>query len=736
MKLFRHKKGPKRPFVRQYDQTDCGPAALLMVLRYHGGKTSLMNIRSMCQTDHRGTSLQNLIDAASRLGFRTRAARVEYRDLLKAKQPCIVPITWPDNSQHFFVLYRVENNTVSIGDPGRGRYKMSRVKFLTIWRKKAVLFLHPEKNLVKQSVYYWIPWLLTYLKRHRAWIVQSIFLGILYSLAGFFTSIFIQKLIDRYIPDHEIRKILLISSLLLLLLLIRTLVGYIRHRLSLSLNKRISVDITGEVITRLFGLPRTFYNRFKAGVLSARIDDSMAIHRAIHLIIHSTIIDGLILAGSLMLMIHFSPYLTALTLIALPPLGYLYLFSSKRIKYEQNEVMDKHALVKSTFIESVQGIDEISSSGGIHFFSRLNISVFRVFQSSLEKLGITKGTLSALAEITGAFLTVFILVAGAHQVIRNFLSLGELIAFYTLLGHVVSAMINLTASFASMHGADIAAQRLFDILMVPPEKDAGSNPFELKEEIVVSHAVFSYPGADPLFTDLDLTIRAKGMTAIFGPSGIGKTTLANIIERKYELQKGQIRIDDIPADRIALKAYRRNIGVVPQRIKIFNGSIADNILLGRCISHPDELIKRLVELEIAEPFTRFDQGLSTVLGKTGVQLSGGEQQLIALARALYDRPAVVIIDEGMYAMDLDLQENTLRILKKYARSKAVILITHNLDMILRADHVYIMDRHGVIEHGEPFTLLENSSSRLTALYFKQNPLMPMLMNQRSFSAAS
>jgi ABC-type multidrug transport system fused ATPase/permease subunit len=125
-----------------------------------------------------------------------------------------------------------------------------------------------------------------------------------------------------------------------------------------------------------------------------------------------------------------------------------------------------------------------------------------------------------------------------------------------------------------------------------------------------------------------------------------------------------------------------------------------------------------------------------VVGKNGVQLSGGEQQLIALARALYDHPAIVIVDEGMYAMDLDLQETTLRILKKYARSKAVVLISHNLDMILRADHVYIMDRGGVIEQGDPFTLLENSSSRLAVLYFKQNPLMPMLMNQRSFSAAS
>jgi ABC-type multidrug transport system fused ATPase/permease subunit len=145
------------------------------------------------------------------------------------------------------------------------------------------------------------------------------------------------------------------------------------------------------------------------------------------------------------------------------------------------------------------------------------------------------------------------------------------------------------------------------------------------------------------------------------------------------------------------------------------------------------MVDRLVDLGLAGMFTRFDRGLSTVLGKNGITLSGGECQLIALARALYDRPAVVIIDEGICAMDLEVQEKSMEVLRQYARSSAVLLITHNLDTILRAQHVYLLDHCGVVEHGDPFTLLEQPGSRLAMLYAKRNPLMPMLLKQKSVS---
>jgi ABC-type multidrug transport system fused ATPase/permease subunit len=181
-----------------------------------------------------------------------------------------------------------------------------------------------------------------------------------------------------------------------------------------------------------------------------------------------------------------------------------------------------------------------------------------------------------------------------------------------------------------------------------------------------------------------------------------------LIQRIYEPQSGSILIDNIPAYNINLNDYRKNIAIVPQDIKIFNGTIAENILLGRPINSFDELILILKRYGFMKFLNRFGNGIYSLIGEENRQLSGGETQLLGLARALFNNPAILMIDEGLNALDLEVENLVLSILSAYAEEHAVLISTHNLRIMQRTNYLYVLDKGKIIQKGRPSSLLKKS----------------------------
>lgn len=183
----------KYPVIKQYDQVDCGPACLLSILKFYKGNTSLVHLREMMNTSVNGSTMLDLVNSAKEIGFHAFGASGEYEDLMKEHLPCIAHVVIDNQLQHFVVVYKINAKEVLIGDPGKGLYKLSKNQFLEIWKSKAVVLLKPEKELLNEKTITWFNWIMQYIKKDNIWIIQSIFLGIIYTILGLLTSIFLQE---------------------------------------------------------------------------------------------------------------------------------------------------------------------------------------------------------------------------------------------------------------------------------------------------------------------------------------------------------------------------------------------------------------------------------------------------------------------------------------------------------------------------------------------------------------
>ena len=696
----------KYPLVRQYDQADCGPACLLSVLKYYGGNDNLVHVRELCQTTSDGTSMLDLVFAAKDLGMKAEGGRGNYQALMNEKLPCIAHVTMDNGRTHFVIIYKISESNLLLGDPGRGLYKLKREDFERIWNSNAVILISPGRLLYNKKQIHWTQWIYSFIKQESLWINQSVFLGIIYTILGLVTAVLIQRLIDEFIPSKNIKNIRYFGVLLCLVFLFKASVGYLRERFLVILNKRLSKSINGEFLRHLFKLPKHFFDTRKKGDITARIHDIIRIQQAVIRISGSLIIDILIVVGAVLMIFYFSLLIGWMMLIFLPPYIIILLFHSRPFKKLQNDVMTEFARVESIYIDSLDGMDDILNFNVSESFSNSNKLIYGIFQDKIELLGFKRIRLTFLVETCGGLITVALLILGAIAISLDQMKLGEMIACYSLMSFIIPAVNRSIEANISIQGAFIAIRRLRDLLLVEKENDSGNKPFEMKRSLKIEKAQFSWSADKQLFQNLEMQIPKGKLISLWGPSGVGKTTLVHMINRKYRTESGKILLDDIPADEIKLGEYRKNIAIVPQQVKLFNGTIGENIVLGRPTSSLEEQKDLIHRYGFSNFFSRFDYGLFTRVGEDGRILSGGEKQMIGLARALFDRPEILIVDEGLTALDREIEKLIFSILLQYSKSHSVLINTHNIRIIMQTDYLYVLKNGFIIQHGHPDQLLK------------------------------
>jgi ABC-type multidrug transport system fused ATPase/permease subunit len=247
-----------------------------------------------------------------------------------------------------------------------------------------------------------------------------------------------------------------------------------------------------------------------------------------------------------------------------------------------------------------------------------------------------------------------------------------------------------------------------ELRLIEKEKDTGKQSYLMSELLNVRRAKFSWAANKKLLRGVDMKIPKGKLISLWGPSGAGKSTLVQLIQRKYEPEGGTITLDGIPVHKIKLQEYRQNIAIVPQEIKVFNGTLAENILLGRPISSLEELTMLMERYSFTEFFNRFENGVQTHIGEDTRHLSGGEKQMLGLARALYDFPRILIIDEGLNSIDMEIENLIFSILLKYVRCHAVLICTHNLRIIMKTEFLYVIKDGDIIQKGSPAMLFRES----------------------------
>ncbi len=693
----------RRPLVRQHEPTDCGPTSLLTILRYWGGDTSLVEVRELALTDAQGTTLWGLKRAAEALGFEARGVRGSYDEVVSRQPfPCIVHLTSSEGDAHYAVWWNADAHRVSLGDPSAGPKTLQRREMERLWTSRAALLLEPTAQLRRAPPGSWIPWLAGYARGHGAWIVQSVFLGATGTALGLVTALCVQQIIDRFIPEGDPLMIAATGGLLLALLVLRTFLGHVRRGLLISLQCAVSSRMNQDFLARLFRLPLRFFESRATGDVTVRLAEAVRVQDALAEMLGTVIIDGLVVAGSLVLLAVLAPPLAVLALAAVPVYVTLLLGATWRLRDRQKETISAYSRVEVSYIDSLGGIEEVLGSGAGPVFAQANAGLFRAFQGSVERVGRIQSQIALLAESVGAATVLAALVWGALLTVEGRLRLGELVAGYSLLGGMLPSADRLVGAVGTFQEASVSAHRLLDVVLARPETlEGGRTPLRVTRELRLRDATVEWPPGRPVLEGIDLVVSRGRLTALFGPNGAGKTTLMRALARLIPLTAGRLLVDGAPAEEYALGEYRKRIALCPGSPRIFRGTLGHNVLLGRDPERLNGLTAWAAGFGLASFLTRFPAGWDTRVGEDGRRLSGGERQIVGFLRAVATTPEVLLVDEALGAIDGRLATVLMEALTAYAVGHAVLVVSHDAHVLDRSDHVYLLEAGRVRGEGRP-----------------------------------
>ena len=229
------------------------------------------------------------------------------------------------------------------------------------------------------------------------------------------------------------------------------------------------------------------------------------------------------------------------------------------------------------------------------------------------------------------------------------------------------------------------------------------------EELKIDNLAFRFAGRKRLLEDVSFSLRKGEMIALLGESGCGKSTTIQILQKCYEAESGKIKVNGLDFDLISTRNWRSIIGVVPQQIKLFNGTLLDNILLGETVKDVEKVANLFKKYGFDAYFEQFPNGYATILGENGVNISGGQMQLVGLARALWQQPKLLILDEPTAALNRDTEGYVIKLLEKLKHDTAILLLTHRISIARSAERIYILKNGKIEQSGNHKRLLETEN---------------------------
>lgn len=690
--------------VKQHDITDCGAACLASVCAYHGLRFPVSRIRQYAFTDKKGTNVLGLTQAAHKLGLSAKGVRALPEALDIVPKPAIAHVIVKEQLQHYVVVYKVTKTHVTYMDPGDGcMHQKTREEFNKEWTKVMVI-MEPEesfrrgnekKNIISQFMALLAP--------HKSVMLQALFGALVYSILGLSTAVYVGKITDYVLVDKNLNLLHLMGIIMIAVLLLRTFIGAMKSILALKTGQRIDATLILGYYKHLLTLPQQFFDTMRVGEIISRVNDAVKIRSFINNVSLDLAVNVMILFFTSCLMFVYSWKLAVVTLLS-APLFLLVFWGFNRLnrKY-QRRIMESAADLESQLVESINSISTIKRFGIEEYanlktetrFVHLLKNTFRSIYGSI----MAQGGIQFIS--TGV--TIAVLWTGSVLVIDQELTPGALMLFYSLVGYVLSPISSLITSNQTIQDALIAADRLFQIMDLERESD-NSQKIKLTPEMIgnisFENVAFRYGSRKKVFESLNLKIEKGKTTAVIGESGSGKTTLISLMQHIYPIQDGQIRIGEFDIAQITNESLRRIVGTVPQQIELFAGSIAENIALGDLYPDMERIIDLVEQLGLKEFIEKLPQNYMTYIGEHGASLSGGERQRLAIARALYKEPEILIFDEATSSLDSVSEKFVKQTLKSLAtRGKTIIVIAHRLSTVRDADAIVVLDEGRVVQHG-------------------------------------
>jgi len=650
--------------------------------------------------------MYGMIRALEQFEFETKGLEGSMEHLDKLPLPFIAHVELENGLSHYICVYGVNGKGLKVMDPAAGKiHRWSRDEFREKWSGAVVAMVRGIGSEKLQEAGTRGTKIISLLQPVWKPVLQAIFAAIIYTVLGLSTSLYIGKLTDHVFVTHNTGLLNLMSITMVLITLLMIFMYVIRNLNILKTGQVIDNQLVLSYYRHLLRLPQRFFDGIRTGEIISRINDAIKIRGFINDAAIGILVNFLILLFSfgLMFILHWKLALLMLTVI--PLYAIIYCFFNRRNKRVERKIMEHTASLESQLVESLQASAHIRRSNlqAISYRrteSRMNRLLDTVFSSGMNSLTALGGT-----ELVSRMFTIILLWTGSFYVIGQEITPGKLLTFYALIGYFTGPVSGLIGANKAYQNALIAADRLFEIFHLEPEEPGEKPDFPREEfgDVEFSKVSFAYGTRGHIFRDLDLKIRTGMVTAITGPSGSGKSTIASLIQLIYQVDGGNITINGLDTRYFSMKSIRSLIGEVPQQITFLTGSILENMAPG--VQNPD--MKRILNLlgavGLRPLIESLPEGVHTRLSENGSNLSGGERQRLALVRALYRNPALLILDEATSSLDPESEYFVTRLLLALKeKGRTILLITHQAkhtcmaDTILRLEEGRLRESHSHI----------------------------------------
>jgi len=685
----------KKVGIRQRDSSDCGPACIASVMAHYGIRIPVARIRQIACTDRLGTSMWGMIRALEEFDFETKGLKGSAEHLDKLPLPFIAHVEQDNGLQHYICVYGVNGKSLKVMDPAQGKMsRWSQATFRQKWSGAVVAMVRGMHSKKLQDAPITRMKMITLLKPVWKPLLQAAFAAIIYTVLGLSTSLYIGKLTDHVFVTHNTGLLNLMSTTMVLITLLMIYMYTIRNVNILKSGQVIDNQLVLSYYRHLFSLPQRFFDSIKTGEIISRINDAIKIRGFINDAAIGIMVNFLILLFSFGMMFILYWKLALIMLFIIPVYTAIYLLFNHRNRYMERAVMERTASLESQLVESLQASVHIRQHNlnAISYQkteSRLNRLLDKVYSSGINSITAMGGT-----ELFNRLFTIILLWVGSYCVIRQDITPGKLFTFYALIGYFTSPVSALIGANKTYQNALIAADRLLEIFHLEPDQSASRPPFPREEfgDIVFKKVSFSYGTRGTLFRDLDLTIGSGKVTAITGPSGSGKSTVSSLIQHLYPVDGGSITINGYDTRYFSAESIRSLIGVVPQQISFLSGTILENIAPGQKDPDMKRILNLLGGVGLLPLIESLPGGLESVLTRNGTSLSGGERQRLAIVRALYRNPALLILDEATSSLDPVSAYHVNRLLLSMKeKSQTMLLITHHSAHTALADIILTLE---------------------------------------------
>ncbi len=511
-----------------------------------------------------------------------------------------------------------------------------------------------------------------------------------------------ERAISQMLESSQINQIALI---LVLILILQSLFSYLRIYLFARVSERGMADIRHALYARIITLPLIFFEQRRVGELTSRLSSDVT---QLQDMLSFTLAEFFrqiltLIIGIIILILLVSSELTLFMLATFPFLVVAAMVFGRFIRRLSRKAQDELATANTLVEETFQAITVVKSFTNEWIETKkYETALSSVVKTALKAATFRGGFVSFIfiALFGGVILVIW---KGAHMIQAGEIQVGELISFmmYTaFIGGSVAGMGNLYGQLQKTIGA---SERIREILGEKPEIQllANTQTTRLRGDIVFEHVHFSYPSRKDVkvLDDFDLHIHPGEKVALVGHSGAGKSTVTRLLLQFYQIDRGNILIDNIPASKYDLTELRSNIGVVPQEVILFGGTIRENIAYGNPDADEVEIIEAAQRAYAWEFIQQFPEGLETVVGERGIKLSGGQRQRVAIARAILKDPAILILDEATSSLDAESEHLVQAALDELMKGRTTLVIAHRLSTIRKVDNIYVLDSGKVIESG-------------------------------------